>query len=107
MIDIQQLTSLISVFRVETEKSAIKRVQCQTCLNIAEREQIMQREHLTRDCRLAPSGHRRPVGHRYQRDRVQRTPLLDGHHLAVPVPLWHPVAQRQRPQQRHPRAHGP
>jgi len=41
MIDIQQLTSLISAFRVETEKSAIKRVQYQTCLNIAEREQIM------------------------------------------------------------------
>ena len=42
MIDIQQLTSLISAFRVETEKSAIKWVQCQTCLNIAELEQIMQ-----------------------------------------------------------------
>ncbi len=42
MIDIQQLTSLISAFRVKTEKSAIKWVQCQTCLNIAEREQIMQ-----------------------------------------------------------------
>ncbi len=42
MIDIQQLTELISAFRVETEKSAIKWVQCQTCLNIAEREKIMQ-----------------------------------------------------------------
>ena len=42
MIDIQQLTSLISAFRVETEKSAIKWVQCQICLNIAKREQIMQ-----------------------------------------------------------------
>ena len=49
MIDIQQLTSLISAFRVETEKSAIKWVQCQTYLNIAEREQIMQRKHLARD----------------------------------------------------------
>ena len=45
MIDIQQLTELISAFRVETEKAAIKGVQCQTCLNIAEREQIMQRKH--------------------------------------------------------------
>ena len=36
MIDIQQLTSLISAFRVETEKSAIKWEQCQTCLSIAE-----------------------------------------------------------------------
>ena len=45
MIDIQQLTSLISAFRVETEKSAIKWVQRQTCLNITEREQIMQRKH--------------------------------------------------------------
>ena len=42
MIDIQQLTSLISAFRFETVKSAIWRVQCQTCLNIAEREKIMQ-----------------------------------------------------------------
>ena len=42
MIDIQQLTSLISAFHVETEKSAINWAQCQTCLNIAEREQIMQ-----------------------------------------------------------------
>jgi len=41
MIDIQQLTSLISAFRVETEKSAIKWEHCQTCLSIAEREQIM------------------------------------------------------------------
>ena len=43
MIDISQLTSLISSFRrVETEKSAVKREQYQTCLNIAEREQIIQ-----------------------------------------------------------------
>ena len=46
MIDITQLTALISAFRVETEKSAIKRAQYQTCLNIAEREQIIQRIHL-------------------------------------------------------------
>ena len=81
MIDIQQLTSLISAFRVETEKSAIKRVQCQTCLSIAEREQIMQRKHLARTYssptekeayrRLHTPGHRRPAGHRHQRDRVQ------------------------------------
>ena len=42
MIDISQLTALISAFRVETEKSAIKREQCQTRLNIAEREQIIK-----------------------------------------------------------------
>ena len=48
MIDIQQLTSLISAFRVETEKSAIKRVLCRTCLSIAERERIIQRKHLAR-----------------------------------------------------------
>jgi len=68
MIDIQQLTSLISTFRVETEKSAIKRVLCQTCLSIAERERIIQRKHLARtyislteweaNCRLHPPGHR-------------------------------------------------
>ena len=36
MIDIQQLTSLISAFRVETEKSVSKRVQNQARLSIAE-----------------------------------------------------------------------
>ena len=86
MIDIRQLTSLISVFRVETEKSAGEREQ-RKFTYIAEREQIMQRKHLTRDRRLTPAGHRRPVGDRHQRDRVQRTPLLERHHLAVPVPL--------------------
>jgi len=42
MIDISQFTALISAFRVETEKYAIKSVECKTCLTIAEREQIMQ-----------------------------------------------------------------
>ncbi len=52
MIDISQLTALISAFRVETEKSAIKREQHQTCLNIAEREQIIQSIHLARNRRF-------------------------------------------------------
>ena len=78
MIDIQQLTSLISAFRVETEKSAIKWAHCQTCLSIADREQIMQRKHLARNRRLHPPGHRRLVGHSHQRDRVQHHPLLEG-----------------------------
>ena len=47
MIDIQQLTSLIPAFRVETEKSAGEREQ-RKFTYIAEREQIMQRKHLTR-----------------------------------------------------------
>ena len=42
MIDIQQLTSLISAFRVETEKSVIKWVQCHACMSIAERERFIQ-----------------------------------------------------------------
>ena len=42
MIDVNQLTSLISAFRVETEKSASKRAQCHACMSIAEREQIIK-----------------------------------------------------------------
>ena len=57
MIDISQLTALISAFRVETEKSAIMRAQYQTCLNIAEREQIIQRIHLARNCRQDSPGY--------------------------------------------------
>ena len=48
MIDTNQLSALVSAFRVETEKSAIKRAQCKACLSIAEREQIMQRKYLAR-----------------------------------------------------------
>ena len=52
MIDISQLIAQISAFRVETEKSAIKRVQYQAYLIIAEREQIIQRIHLARNRRF-------------------------------------------------------
>ena len=37
-----------------------------------------ERKHLARDRRLHPPGHRRPAGHRNQRDRVQHHPLLEG-----------------------------
>ena len=87
MIDITQLTALISAFRVETEKSAIKRAQYQTCLNIAEREQIIQRIHLARDRRQDPPGYHRPAGHRHRRDRVQYHPCLEGAPPAVPLPV--------------------
>ena len=55
MIDISQFTVLISAFRVETEKYAIKSVECKTCLTIAEREQIMQYglRQVSRDRHLA------------------------------------------------------
>ena len=42
MIDIEQLTLLISAFRVETVKSAIKRVQCHACMSIVEGERFIQ-----------------------------------------------------------------
>ena len=55
----------------------------------------MQRKHLARDRRLHPPDHRRPAGHRHQRDRVQHHPLLEGNAPAVPFPLRHPAAQRR------------
>ena len=87
MIDISQLTALISAFRVETEKSVIKRVQYQTCLSIAEREQIIQRIHIARDRRQDLPVHHRPAGHRHRRERVQHHPRLEGDPPAVPLHL--------------------
>ena len=89
MIDIQQLTSLISAFRVETEKESISPETVGSILQaIADLLATATSETEYNIIRFwKEPGHRRPAGHRHQRDRVQHHPLLEGNAPAVPFPL--------------------